>query len=436
MSTTAASARVGSSVSELGSICKAWAPLAMSWLLVMVELPLVSAFLGRFAEPERNLAAFGGVVFPLVLVASSPVIMLLSAATALARDRESYRVLRRFAHLAGAALTVLYVAVVWTPLYRVIVAGAIPPPSPILELAGLGLMVVTPYVWLVAWRRTAGGVLIRSGQSTRIGAATTLRLAAVLATLAGGAWLEVGPGVVVGAAALVLGVASEALYLNFHAWRVARRLPRAPRAADVLTWPRFARFYSPLAATAVLSLAVQPLTSAAIARMPHVTESLAVWAVVNGLLSIFAAPGFAYQEAVVALSGRPAARAALARFAALMAGSVTLLLAVVAVSPLGTWLFARVWGLTPAYAGLASAALWLGLLIPALTAGQSLFQGRLVHERRTRVVTEGIVLYLLVAAAIFAGGVAGGSVPGVHVALGGLTLALLARDAWLWHRSR
>ena len=51
---------------------RAWLPLAASWLLMGLELPAVSAVMARLPDPERSLAAYGGVVFPLALLIESP----------------------------------------------------------------------------------------------------------------------------------------------------------------------------------------------------------------------------------------------------------------------------------------------------------------------------------------------------------------------------
>ena len=60
-----------------------WWPLAASWLLMGVELPVISAVIARLAYPEISLAAYGGVIYPLALIIESPIIMLLAASTAL-----------------------------------------------------------------------------------------------------------------------------------------------------------------------------------------------------------------------------------------------------------------------------------------------------------------------------------------------------------------
>ena len=74
----------------LARIARVWWPLAASWLLMGAELPALSAVIARLPHPEINLAAYGGVVFPLALIIESPIIMLLAASTALCKDWASY----------------------------------------------------------------------------------------------------------------------------------------------------------------------------------------------------------------------------------------------------------------------------------------------------------------------------------------------------------
>ena len=64
-------------------ILRTWWPLAASWMLMGFEGPAVAAVVARMAEPKINLAAWGGVVFPLSLMVEAPIIMMLAASTAL-----------------------------------------------------------------------------------------------------------------------------------------------------------------------------------------------------------------------------------------------------------------------------------------------------------------------------------------------------------------
>ena len=86
---------------DTGTIYRTWWPLATSWLLMGIELPLLAAVTARLADPELNLAAFGGVVFPVALLIEAPIIMMLAASTALCVDRASFARLKRFAIGSG-----------------------------------------------------------------------------------------------------------------------------------------------------------------------------------------------------------------------------------------------------------------------------------------------------------------------------------------------
>jgi hypothetical protein len=87
----------------LRRIYSTWWPLAASWLLMSVELPAMSAFVARMPNAAINLAAYGGIVFPIALIIESPILMLLSASTALSKDWASYIKIRRFMMFTSAS---------------------------------------------------------------------------------------------------------------------------------------------------------------------------------------------------------------------------------------------------------------------------------------------------------------------------------------------
>src|SRR5690606_2390621 len=146
--------------------------LALSWIMMGIEQPAIAAVIARLPHPEVSLAAYGGVVYPLALVIEAPIIMLLSASTELSRDRASYQALRRFTHRAGAILTVLHFVLAATPLYGGLVSWAFAVPDVVAQEARLGLLMMLPWSWAIAWRRQGQGVLIRFGRSRAVGLGT------------------------------------------------------------------------------------------------------------------------------------------------------------------------------------------------------------------------------------------------------------------------
>jgi hypothetical protein len=422
---------------SLRHVAQTWWPLAASWVLMGAELPALSAIVARLAEPKIHLAAYGGVVFPLALLIESPIIMLLAASTALSKDWDSYLKLRRFTMRAGALLTALHVLIAFTPLYYVIVANVIGAPSEILEPARIGLMIMTPWTWSIAYRRFNQGVLIRFGHSRAVGLGTALRLSVDGIVLAIGFLLGNIPGIVVATGTVAAGVISEAIYVGICVRPVLHnQLKQASPIDTPLTFPDMIAFYFPLAMTSLLNLLVQPIGSAALSRMPQPLESLAVWPVVSGLIFMHRSLGIAYNEVVVALLDEPRSTPSLRRFTTYLTVITTLLLLTIAGTPLSAIWFERVSALNPSLAALARLSLWIALPIPGLNVLQSWYQGAIVHNRRTRAVSEAVGIFLLISSALLWAGVAWGQVTGLYIGMVAFGAGSLAQTGWLWYRGR
>ncbi len=421
----------------LANVVRLWWPLAGSWLLMSAELPAISAAIARLPDPEIHLAAYGGVVFPLALIIESPIIMLLSASVALCKDPASYRKVRRFMMATGAALSALHLLVAFTPLYYFVARQLIGAPEEIIEPAHLGLQLMVPWSWSIGYRRFNQGVLIRFGHSRTVAVGTAIRLGANVIVLIGGYLLHSLPGIAVATIAVIAGVVSEAAYTGFRVQPVVRyELAVAEPVSPSLTLRTFLVFYTPLVLTSLLLFLAQPLSSAAVSRMPEALTSLATLSVLNGLIFVLRASGVALNEVVVASLDEPGARTVLRRFAGMLATGTTLVLVLVAATPLAWFWFRQVSGVGAEIATAASAGLWLALPLPALAVLQSLYQGAILHSRRTNGITESVVIYLGVIGFTLWAGVLWGRAPGLLVAVTAMTAATVAQVAWLWYRSR
>jgi hypothetical protein len=418
-------------------ILKTWWPLAASWMLMGLEGPAISAVVSRLAEPKINLAAYGGLVFPLALMTEAPIIMMLAASTALCRDWDSFVKLRRFMNRLGAILTVLHVVMAATPVYYLIARNVIHAPEEIVGPARIGLLIMIPWTWSIAYRRFHQGVLIRFGHSLKVGLGTGTRLAADAVVLALGYFLGGISGVSVAACALVAGVLTEAFYVRLAVRRTLRNeLRAAPALARPLSTRAMLDFYVPLSLTQLLLLVASPIGSAAMSRMPLALESLAAWPVVSGVNYFMRSFGGAYNEVVVALAEEKRSSAALRRFAVGLAVVATVALALLMIPALAKGLFAGVLALADPLPHLVRRSLFLLLPMPALAVIQSYFQGVILHSRRTRSVSESVGMFLGLVTMILVGGVLWGAVTGIFLALGAFVAGELLRTFWLWLRSR
>lgn len=403
------------------------------------EMPLVTAAIGRCPNDTVQLAAFA-IVYAVALLVEAPVIMLLAASTALVRDEQSYRTVAGFTHASGLVLTLLHAALAFTPLFDRALVPLLDAPPDVIEPVRLGLQLVTPWTWAIATRRFEQGILIRHGQGRLVILGTAIRLIAGVAVLGLGLWgNEAGweiPGIAMGAAALSAGVVAEAVFAHLTARPYAARVRRAPPQVEPLDLGGFLRFYLPLACTPLMTLTLQPIGARAMIGMPSPKQSLAAWSVVYGLIFVTRSVGFALNEVVVAHAREPGALRPLARFAGMLALGAMAVLAAVAFTPLAGAYFVHWSDLADDVVPIAASAVGVGLLMPGYAALQNFYQGVLVAHRKTLHVTEAVLLYFGLAAALIAVGVVWSPWTGVHTVLACFTIAGLAQTAWLAYRSR
>jgi len=422
---------------SIQDIFTTWWPLALSWFFMALELPALSAIIARLAEPKINLAAYGGIVFPLALIIEAPIIMLLAASTALSKDWKSYQKIRRFMHTTSAILTALHILVVSTPLYFFITRNIIGAPEEIIIPARYGLAIMLPWTWSIAYRRFNQGVLIRFGHSLTVGQGSFVRLTADLIVLFIGYLIGTIPGIVVATSAVAAGVISEAIFIGIKTKPVLeKQLRTQPEISPPLTKSFFLKYYIPLALTSLITLASQPIISAALSRMPKPLDSLAIWPVLSGLLFLFRSAGIAYNEVVVTLLDSPNSYLKLRKFALILTASTTLLLLIIAIAPLSTFYFREISALPAPLIELANIALWFSLLIPGSNALQSWYQGILLQSGKTNGIPEAVGVFLVITIAVYMIGIYQGIWPGIYIGTLGFSLGMAGQALWLKIKSK
>lgn len=429
---------------KLTEVAQRWAPLAIGWLFMTLELVVATAVIARLAQPEVQLAAWG-VVFAIATLIQAPATALLPVSTSLVRDRPSYRRLRVLTAVILAALTTLHLLASVAPLNDWLLTGVIGLPAGVAEAARWPLLLMLPWAFGTGYRRFLHGPIIRYGHGKVVIQGTLVRLAVGLSLLffapsMAARWGWAPPGAVLAAAAIIAGVLSE---LAFVMWRARTILPghlteRAQTSPEALAVGRFAQLYAPLVMTTWLTMAVQLLVSVSLGRMPETMGSLAVWPVVFGFMVLWQGPGFAFTEVVIALIARARARVTLGRFAGWLALLLTLALALVAATPLAQAWFAGAMGLEGEPLALARVTLLLMLGVPALRMMASLHQGVLIAASRTTAVWYSVLAFALGVSAVLAVGVVDGfgSLPGAWVGSIAITVGMAAQAWVLWRAVR
>lgn len=401
-----------------GRIARFWSPLAATWVMMAMEGPFVAAAIARLPDPKINLAAHG-VAFAIAIVVEAPVMMLMSASTALVRDSASFRRLRMFSRGVSAFATVLLCILLIPRTFDFVAFGVLRLPEEVASLTYGCLWIYLPWAAAIGYRRFLHGLMIRSGKTRQVAAGTVFRLSTVaLAGLLLSAWSDL-PGAWVGAASLTIGVCAEAVVARCLAVDSVRRLltRSGSDGAPAPSYGWILRFYFPLALTSLIGLAAQPMLTFFMGRAQAPLESLAVFPVVHALSFLFRALGISYQEAAIALlEDDRRNRPAVGRFGVGLAAASSAGLALVAFTPLfGVW-FETVSGLTPELAAYARAPAIILAPMPALAVWLSYQRARLVLARRTARITVATALEVAGVATVFATVGWGLDLPGVTAA--------------------
>ncbi len=387
------------------SIFLFWAPLAATWIMMAAEGPFLAAVIARLSDPAFNLAAHG-VAFAVAILIEAPVIMLMSASTALVEDARSFRRMRAFTWALNGGTTAMLLLLLAPPVFDFVMEGLIDLPPAVTGLTYGALCLFLPWPAAIGYRRFLHGLLIRSGRTRLVAVGTVLRLTGMAGTaLLLFAFAEV-PGAWVGAASLSVGVVVEAAAARFMALETVAELKQIVPARDEvrfsLGYGDIARFYYPLALTSLIGLTVQPLLTFFMGRAPAPVESLAVFPVVHALSFLFRAFGLSYQEAAIALLGDRCEHAPeLARFGLWLGLASTGGLALVAFTPLATFWFETVSGLRPDLASFAIDPTRIMVLLPALSVLLAFERAVLVQGRRTRPITIATVIEVVGIAVLF-----------------------------------
>ncbi len=386
-----------------------WAPLAATWLMMSVEGPFLAAIIARLAEPKYNLAAYG-VAFAFALIVEAPIIMIMSASTALVNDNQSFLSLRNYTYFLNTVITVFMLLLLIPDVFYYISMDLMQLPQKVADLVYWATIILLPWPGAIGYRRFYQGILIRFDLTRRVAYGTVIRLTSMACTALVLYFFTDTPGALVGAAALSAGVVMEGIASRIMANPVLKKLAtEAAESSNPLNWRGITEFYYPLALTSMLALGVQPIITFFMGQSRMALESLAVLPVVHSLVFIFRSLGLSYQEVAISLMGeKHAGYIPLRNFATKLGLSVAAGMILIAFTPLADLWFTGVSGLTDQLAHFAHTPLQIMAIMPGLTVLLSFQRSVLVHVRKTSPITGatiaevlGIVIALIVSIKYF-----------------------------------
>jgi len=414
-------------------IFKFWYPLAATWLMMSIEGPFLTAIIARMIEPKFNLAAYG-VAFSFALIIEAPIIMIMSASTALVKGNESYIRLRNFIYSLNALITFMMLFFLIPQVFDFITVYLIGLPQNIADLTYKSTLILLPWPGAIGYRRFFQGIMIRNNKTSRVAYGTVIRVVTMSLTAFILYHFSELNGAIVGAAALSTGVTFEAIASKIMCLDIVKQVKGIEEEKNQpnLEYREIFKFYYPLALTSMIGLGVHPIVTFFMGQSINAIESLAVLPVVNSLVFIFRSLGLSFQEVGIAMMGdRLENYKPLRNFATFSAIVVVGILTFIAFTPLSHIWFSSVSGLSDTLTEFSIMPLIILTILPGLTFWISFQRALLVYSKITQPISKatgievaGIILVLFIATHYF-------SLVGAVAASLGFVIGRLAANVYL-----
>ncbi len=371
-----------------------WAPLAATWLMMSVEGPFLAAIIARLPLPKYNLAAFG-VAFSFALIVEAPIIMIMTASTALVNDRHDYFTLRNYTTLLNSAITVFMLIGLIPKVFYFIAENLIGLPHEVSTLTYYASVILLPWPAAIGFRRFYQGLLIKNNLTKRVAYGTVVRLVFMTTTAVAMYSMKI-TGAYIGAAALSVGVTAEAVFSRITVHTTIKKILSKNEKEKKLNFRVISKFYFPLALTTILALGVHPMVTFFMGKSNFPIESLAALPVVNSLIFVFRSLGLSYQEVIIALLGMNRENYEnLKKFAIILGSVLFIALSLIVFTPFIYFWFRNVSGLSVELARFSVLPARILVILPVLTLLISFQRSLLVHTNKTGPIKNASMLEIV-----------------------------------------
>lgn len=369
---------------------KLWMPLAVMWIVMAMEQPAVTAIINRLPNAEIQLAAFG-YSFALALLVEGPIIQMLSAGTAVSGSKSSFKKILKIMNVLAVGTTAVHLILCIPGIFFSLAEKVYGLPKEISHPAYWTFLVMIPWAPFVGYRRLFQGVLIRHEESKKVPQVMYIRLITSVSVLLLGLWIGNIPGSVLGGIALALGVTTGMIASYVLSLKTLKSMPEETEE-DTMTLKEMVKFYIPLGLTSFIVLGIRPLENFGITLGKDVIASLAIWPIISGYRFIFSSVNQSLQEIVIALM-TDKTKKKIIRFVIWITSIITVLYVIsLFISPMWESWFVFV-SQTPQNL-LSYVPKSLMLLVPFifLTGLLALFRGIFVYEKKTKTITQGVII--------------------------------------------
>jgi hypothetical protein len=414
-------------------IFKLWLPLAVMWVVMALESPMITSAISRLPDAINQLGAFG-FSFALALLIEGPVIQMLSAGTAVTSSKASYQKLLSIQRFISIVTMSIHIILSITPVFKFLALNLMNLPPELLTPAHRAFVVLIPWAPTIGYRRLWQGVMIKHGRSKYVPIVMYIRIGLAAIVLGLGLIFKPFDGALLGGITLSLGVISGMISAYIFAKPCLDALPETSNK-DINTKQMIA-FYVPLAITSIISLGVRPLLNIGIIRGTFPVDSLALWPILLAYIFLYTSICQSLQEIIIAEYSSENLKVIKSFVTTVAIVMMSFYLIVYLVQPLWKLWFVNISNTPQETLKYLPIALALFIVMPFVSAKISWFRAILVAERKTTSLTYavfvnvGTLLLVIYVLPVFV------KIPGIYLASIAYLASYVFESLFLFYRSR
>ncbi len=433
--------RLDQEVVTIKRILTFFIPLGLTSMMMMMSHSIIAAGIARTYLPEISMAAYA-VSLNVIGIMEAPMVLARQMSIALFKGPRSFAVVRNVAGLTVGFLSLISLAVAFTPFGSFVFSQLLGVPDNLMlpTLQVFRFVMLMPIVSCI--RSLYHGVLITRQRTFFVTQAMFARIALMVTLIFVFTQFDLVRGGYVGGVTIVAGIGMEAFYAMFR----GRRLVEPPDGVEDpgdkdLTFSRAATFFYPLLLAGIMFSFTRPIMTAGMSRSLDPAIALAAYSVATAVGWIFIAPCQNVHQATMVFVREKEGFAQVRRFAKGFGLTGSLLLAAIAFTPLGHFVLTYLIGVSDQMLLPVLRALRVLCVMPLIMSLQEYFMGILLVNQHTRIVSLckagnllAVTLMVLIGVFYFPHW---GSVIGAAGQLAGFSAELLvAGGAFVWMKNR
>ncbi len=384
----------------LSDLLRFYIPLGLYAVIMMSSHSVINSGVSRVANPTIALAAYA-LTMSIMNMFASPTFTTRQMLVALAHDKASFRTGRKLMIQIAAVSFALLSVMAFTPVGEFVFINIFNAPADLYPEIAIAARFCVALPFIYTLRAYSQGIIITRKKTQYLTYSVAVRIAFMLFLAVTLPKLDLFNGATVGILIWLLGMACEASVNSFFAFRLYRHIPENSTHEEErhhLTTGDAFTFVWPLLLMSFIWTLGRPLLNFGLTRTADPELSLATYQVAQNLVWIFM--GFIennLRQVTLIYGGSQDRVAYLRKFRTIISLSLSGLLAILAFTPLGTWMLENLIGVTPALAAASKPVMMILILAPVLIASNEFYMGLLMGLRNTKILSVAKMVNMAVA---------------------------------------